>query len=826
MAADGIRYTGNTADTLTVDPGEGDHTVRVEGPAGAVDRVICDVLPEIQFGRVNTFKVAEAAAGNGGLRVTFATSSLEGAAHYTTDLEPESTLVIEGRDDSADRFTVALRPGSNVAVTDNTSGVTVADLAASGAVGRLLLQTLGGSDLVEVNVDGTGLIAVPITFDGGSGRDTLFLTGTSSAGPTSAVYSPGPANSQGRIEHVAGGATMTVDFENLEPVIDIVAGTLTVNGTGADNAITYTQGPNAGPIVVGQTGLVSVDAFETIEFANKTTLTIDGLAGNDRITLNDGDATNPVGLTGIMARGNDAAAGDELVVNDSTPGTAIVFTPTAADGGTVTGAQPVPVTFTTIEHLTINGQGGNDTLVVEGSALDEQFLYTPAATPDAGSVRVSTPTGPLVPMSFLNLGADGVLILNAGGGSDQITVKGGGHGSPMVVVNGHAGDDRLIVDHSADTVAEAGALDRTTVTGLGMARRIEYQNIEAVDVLLGSGDDRFDSTTTLPATRVSVNGGDGNDTFHVATGNLNAVEGPVTIAGGDGAADRVFLLDDGNSLLADYLVTPSSVTTSLSPLAPPTQFERTFGGLTYDGSTELLRLEGTQAANVFNVQPSLATRYSMDGNLPGRGTLPADGDFLKLDTKTTFPLDPNDRDTSGQKLTITEPGKGSWEFRKTTHRPVDFESIERFNHVEIVAVGADVGSKSKPRVSVFDAETGEWKFDITPSQTYGNTYRQGVRVATGDVDNDGLPDIVVVPGRLRAPDVKIFSGAPMAGAEGVEIAALRIPAASTYGKNFRDGRRRGGRRTERHCSRAQPRARAGEGLREPRPHRRAVRPLP
>ena len=69
--------------------------------------------------------------------------------------------------------------------------------------------------------------------------------------------------------------TMTVDFVNLEPVIDLVPGTLTVNGTDADNVIDYRA--------AGANGLVSVDAYETLEFANKTNVTLNGGAGNDRV---------------------------------------------------------------------------------------------------------------------------------------------------------------------------------------------------------------------------------------------------------------------------------------------------------------------------------------------------------------------------------------------------------------------------------------------------------------------------------------------------------------------------------------------------------------
>jgi hypothetical protein len=61
----------------------------------------------------------------------------------------------------------------------------------------------------------------------------------------------------------------------------------------------------------------------------------------------------------------------------------------------------------------------------------------------------------------------------------------------------------------------------------------------------------------------------------------------------------------------------------------------------------------------------------------------------------------------------------------------------------------------------------------------------GIQVAMGDIDGDGIPDLVVAPGRNTAPDVKIFVGAPIVGLQGTLLTT--IPAASTYGKTFKGG---------------------------------------
>ncbi len=97
------------------------------------------------------------------------------------------------------------------------------------------------------------------------------------------------------------------------------------------------------------------------------------------------------------------------------------------------------------------------------------------------------------------------------------------------------------------------------------------------------------------------------------------------------------------------------------------------------------------------------------------------------------------------------------------------------SQVDYTVVGADAGYQ--PRVQVFDTITKQLKYDFL---AYEATYRGGVRVATGVVNGDGTPDIVTVPGRSRAPDIKVFDGK-------TGLLLTQILAASTYGRTFVDG---------------------------------------
>jgi hypothetical protein len=71
----------------------------------------------------------------------------------------------------------------------------------------------------------------------------------------------------------------------------------------------------------------------------------------------------------------------------------------------------------------------------------------------------------------------------------------------------------------------------------------------------------------------------------------------------------------------------------------------------------------------------------------------------------------------------------------------------------IIAVGPDAGNA--PVVSVYDATTLTLKFTIN---AYPTSMTGGVRVAVGDVNGDGTPDIITGPGKGGGSLVKVFSG--------------------------------------------------------------------
>src|SRR5262249_52987251 len=82
----------------------------------------------------------------------------------------------------------------------------------------------------------------------------------------------------------------------------------------------------------------------------------------------------------------------------------------------------------------------------------------------------------------------------------------------------------------------------------------------------------------------------------------------------------------------------------------------------------------------------------------------------------------------------------------------------RSAHPELV-VGAD--ATGGPEVKVFDEVTHQ---TIADFYTYDPHFRGGVRVALGDINGDGIADVITAPGAGGGPDIRVWdisSGTPV-----------------------------------------------------------------
>ncbi len=443
--------------------------------------------------------------------------------------------------------------------------------------------------------------------------------------------------------------------------------------------------------------------------------------------------------------------------------------------GKITESASEEITYSNIENVLIEGRAGQDHFNIRAVAV---------ATPvelhgdeDSDLFRVSSQAG---------INNDGNLTTILG----SLVIDAGGGGANRLVVSNFGGTttNPIVMKDDGDGFSSIGGLTATPIkykaasngAFLSLPSSVVFTNYDQDNGIIIRGSNTSSEEFQVKATKINtvtkVEGNVGDEKFIIGDGDLNALQGKVNVSGAAGV-DRIVVNDAGNTLLVDYIVTPTSVTSTNADDAPPDQPARTFKELGYDGTSEFLRLDCTDARNTIEVHPSLDTEFYIDGNLPAPGTVCAeDGDFLKLITTGT----------TGRRISFTERGTGQWTFT-SPHKAVKFESIERFNHVEWVAIGAEVATdgKSKPRVQVWDSETNELLFEIAPELTYGANNKFGVRVAMGDVDGDGLRDLIIAPGRNTAPIIKIFAGRPQIGVQGSLITT--IAAADTYGQNFKGG---------------------------------------
>lgn len=351
-------------------------------------------------------------------------------------------------------------------------------------------------DTLVVDFSG-GRFALPdgLRYDGGVGAyDTLVIRGGAGSG---AVHDP----AVGRVR--IGG--VDIRYSNLEPVVDTVPeATFTVNATDGPNTITLDNGTANGD---GRLR-VTIDAFEPIEFANKTNLVIDagdGVAGgdtDDTIILRNTEASTGLGTVTVHGR-----EGDDTINVLSTP------------SGVTT---------------TVNGGTESDAIVV-------------------GSEAPSTLDAILGP---LNLNGEA----HSAGGVATITAV----CDQTVEENLTDTGDSAVLDDSGDATPKTYDVSATTVQRTGAAT-ITYGTLEYLRLDATNFGDTVNVSTTAPSIMTEIFGGGGVDTFNVTTtgtaANANLFGGPGgdfftlqttgansgTFVGGSADDDTIDLMNTGAS---------------------------------------------------------------------------------------------------------------------------------------------------------------------------------------------------------------------------------------------------------------------------------------
>src|SRR5207248_6721301 len=110
-----------------------------------------------------------------------------------------------------------------------------------------------------------------------------------------------------------------------------------------------------------------------------------------------------------------------------------------------------------------------------------------------------------------------------------------------------------------------------------------------------------------------------------------------------------------------------------------------------------------------------------------------------------------------------------------------------FNGDGVADVVAGTGPGSATHVRVLDGKDQHELFAVDPFEA---TFTGGVFVAAGDVNGDGVPDLVVTPDEGGGPRVRVFSGkgfSQLADFFGIDDPAFRGGARAAVGDVNGDG---------------------------------------
>lgn len=420
-------------------------------------------------------------------------------------------------------------------------------------------------------------------------------------------------------------------------------------------------------------------------------------------------------------------ADDSLTLSFNSTFTQLTYNFNDGSGDTV-------VPFLAGDSITFDGDGGADALTLNGPSTNDNVTINGGAITYAGKA--------------IGLANVEIINVNTGGGDDTVsviatnadtTIDGRGD-NDVVTVTAGAGvftgslnvknANKLVVDDSSDIFAKNTTITDTSVDATGTTRifplltgGVQYSGLNSVRLNTGTAGDTVNVNSTKVATTV-FNAGAADlinvnvDTVPGGTGDLDRIAGKLTIAGANGSQHAI--LDDSTGPATtgvSYTLTAASV--SLSPLG-----KRTFAGVDYDTTTSFVELTGTNGANQYDVFPASTTKFGVNAGTSSLDQLvPA---FAGLTAKT---------------LTF-KPGSrtnGTWSFGNA--RDVEFTAIEKFKYFPILTIGSDAGP-APLRARVYDAATLELVTEFIP---YG-AFTGGVRVASGDLNGDGIPEIVTAPG--------------------------------------------------------------------------------
>jgi autotransporter-associated beta strand protein len=491
----------------------------------------------------------------------------------------------------------------------------------------------------------------------------------------------------------------------------------TWDGGGADN--NWTTAANwvgdVAPIVAdslvfpaGAAQLTNVNNFAAGTLFASLSVTAGGYVINgNAVTLATGiTADIPGGESSTLGLPLDGAGG----LSKTSPGTLVLGAANSYLGVTTISNGTVGVRTNTA--LGSSG-AGNETIVADGATLrfDGHILNIPE------SITITEPetAGPNAPALRLQ-GFEAVTL------SGPLTVAATPDSNAAIVLGDTPGTSLFI----SSGVGESGGGGDIRFNSLSISFDPSSVNTLTGQTLISDG------------AHAQFNGQGGpspvSNLFFAVIGGTGTV-GPVTLGGPTGDADisaadesRVGTLTTGNLNLQATLPPISGAGRLIVNLASP-------GGV---AAVDRINVNGTvQLGGVLILQPAPGLVLPPNGHfiiIANDGADPVVGTFRDIPEGETIPL------INGNSVRITYHGGDGNDVELTSAPAPQRYAVAR-------------GPGSSPQVNVYD-QTG-FLYSI---MAYSPVFGGGVRVAMGDINGDGVPELVTAPGPTGGPDIRVFDG--------------------------------------------------------------------
>ena len=354
------------------------------------------------------------------------------------------------------------------------------------------------------------------------------------------------------------------------------------------------------------------------------------------------------------------------------------------------------ISATAAATLNINLGDGADSLNFSASAVDLTVNVHGGNGND--TFTVSATSG----------GAGTTLNLYGDANDNTFNINGVGPATFGVNIYGGTGINQAVLAPASSSIAVTytNATGGTVTYSAGNSPALSYFGLEYVKFITTPANLTFN----LPSGAAATLGDDGGPGDLDGTNNVNAsfISGPdITATQFDNPASSLTVtLSNGGGTL-----TMNTMDAAFAPTS---------------GSA----LNGGSGNDTITVIPINNSAIAVNGN--GPATLP--GDALNMPTLTV------------------NPGLGT---PSGTIGKLTYQGIERVNAGFTdtkFAVGADAGST--PTVAYYNADGSQRLTTLA----FASTFKGGVRVATGDFNGDGIPDVVVGTGPGGPTQVRILDG--------------------------------------------------------------------